>query len=153
MRGTAPFGKHPGIHLSWNTLICMPSPTLHIIHFSITCLALSKLCQAKEPVEHFPSKIDSEGKYLVLNTLYSRDSFSVCNLQICLASIASLNLTKSLNPIPPSTFDLHKIFQLFQWIFRWPPRSPHQNFLICISISFHKPTGNLKQVIANVGIA
>ena len=77
MRGIAPFGKHPGIHLSWNTRICVPSPTLHIIPFSITCLALSKLCQAKEPVEHFASKTDPEGKYLVLKTLYSRDSFSI----------------------------------------------------------------------------
>ena len=81
VRDTTPIGKHLGIHLSWNTQICVPSPTLHNIPFSMTCLALSKLCQAKEPLELLASKTEPEGKYLVLKTLYSRDSFSVCNLQ------------------------------------------------------------------------
>ena len=82
VRDTTLVGKHPGIHLSWNTRICVPSPTLHNIPFSMTCLALSKLCQAKEPLELLASKTEPEGKYLVLKTLYSRNSFSVCNLQI-----------------------------------------------------------------------
>ena len=126
---TAPVGKHPRIHLSWNTRIYVPSPTLHNIPFTMTCPALSKLCQANKLVELLASKIEPEGKYFVLKTLYSRDSFLVCNLQICFADIASLNLTKSLYPIPPSDFDLHRISQLFQWIFLWPPRSPTKIFL------------------------
>ena len=54
---------------------------------------------------------------------------------------------------PSPDFGLHNVSQLFQWIFLWPPHSPHQNFLICISILLHKPTGNLKQLIAKVGMA
>ena len=51
VRDIALVGKLPGIQLSWNTRICEPSPTLHIIPFLMTCLALSKLCQANDLVE------------------------------------------------------------------------------------------------------
>ena len=78
---------------------------------------------------------------------------SCTSLHTCLASIASLNLQRSLNPMPPSTLGLHKVSYFFQCIFLWSPLSPHQNSRITTSMSLQRPTGKRKQFIANVGIA
>ena len=69
------------------------------------------------------------------------------------ANIASLNLTNSLKPNPPSFLGLQSVSQFFQWIFLRSLLSPHQNFHISISISLHRSTESLKHPIAKVSIA
>jgi len=114
LQGTTFDGKSPGIQLSQNKRIVFPSPILHSIHLSMTCLALSMLHQAKDPLELFASRTGPVGNYLVLNTLKKSDDLSMTSLQTCLASIASLNLTKSLKPNPPSSLCLHNDSQFLQ---------------------------------------
>lgn len=55
-------GKSSGIQLSWNTQTFLPSPILHIIPFFMTDLALRMVCQAKDPLELFASRIEADRK-------------------------------------------------------------------------------------------
>jgi len=134
-------------------MIWEPSPSLHFAPYDIIRLAWRMLLHANEPKEAFASNTDPFGKYFTLNTLLKREFVSWTSLQTCLANMASLNLHRSLKPIPPFNFDLHKISHFFQCILRLSPRYPHQNFRIIISISLQRPTGKRKQFMAKVGIA
>ena len=67
--------------------------------------------------------------------------------------MARLNAWRFLKPIPPLSLDLHNFLQLTQSILDSWPRWPHQNLLIMLSISSHKPLGSWKQLIVYVGIA
>ena len=93
----------PSNHRSPYTRIFFPSLTLHFACILIIFLAFRMLFQAKEPEIDFALKIEEVGKYLTLNILKKRDSSSWISRQICFASIASLNLLKSLNPKRPSS--------------------------------------------------
>lgn len=67
--------------------------------------------------------------------------------QACLASKASLNLARSLNPRPPSFFEICRCFQAIHGIpFDYAVFS-HQNLIKIESISAITPIGNLKQDI------
>ena len=153
LQGTTFVGNLPRIQLSRNKQTYLPSPILHSIPFSMTILALRILCHAKEPFELFASNTNPDGKNLALNTLKNSEVLSICSPHTCLANIASLNLTKSLKPNPPSDLCLHNVSKFFQWIFLRSPLSPHQNLWISISMAWHNPTGSLKQLIAKVGMA
>ena len=112
----------PSNHCSPYTQIFYPSPTLHFTPILMSFLAIRMLFQAKEPELDFASKIEEGGKYLALNTLKKRDSSSWISHQTCLASIVLLNLLKSFNPKPLSSFFfLHKVSQFFQCTFLRSP--------------------------------
>ena len=81
--------------LSDQILICLPSPTLHNAPLAITFHAY----EAER--ESFAFKIDPLGKNLALKTLWKRDFSSLRSHHANLANIASLNVVRSLNPIPP----------------------------------------------------
>ena len=66
--------------------------------------------------------------------------------------MASLNLQRSLIPKPPSSLGWQRSSHFFQWIFLWSAHWLHQNFLIIISLSWQRPIGNRKHLIANVGM-
>ena len=72
---------------------------------------------------------------------YARDAMFV------FAKSALLNLERSLNPIPPCVFGLHKSSHLVQCIIRPSPLCPQKFFRIRAFISWHKPLGNLKHDI------
>ena len=93
------------------------------------------------------------GKNRDLKTLQNNKSVLCINLHTCLANKESLNLFMSQKPKPPLFFDWHDLDQLIQWIYFWFDPYPHQNFWIRTSISLHKVTGSLKQLMEYPGIA
>ena len=92
------------------------------------------------------------GKYFALILYFIKESVSWIRCQTCLANIASLNLHKSLKPNPTFNFGWQKTSHFFQWIFLLSPLWSHQIFWKSISISWNRPIGSLKQLIAKVGI-
>ncbi|KAK8311071.1 hypothetical protein V6Z12_D02G226200 [Gossypium hirsutum] len=74
-------------------------------------------------------------------------------LHPCFASKATLNLARSLNPIPPSSFRLLKNDQVHQWMPFLSATFCHQNLARIPSIFLQKVLGNKKHIIAYVGIA
>ena len=101
-------------HESPKILILHPSPTRRSPPWDLTFLAFKMLLHAYEPKFFFASKIEPLGKYFALNTLQKREFVSCINHHTCFASIASLNLHKSLKPISPSLFGLHRTSHFLQ---------------------------------------
>ena len=93
------------------------------------------------------------GKNFSLKNLWNKEDWFSASRHTCFASIASLNFWSSLKPNPPKLFDWHNDFHFDQWIFLWLPFWPHQKFLIKASISWHRVSGSLKQLMAKVGIS
>lgn len=65
-------------------------------------------------VESISSRIVQFRKNLALKTRYNKEFLSCKSLQASLANKASLNIAKSLNPIPPSLFGLHIVSHFTQ---------------------------------------
>ena len=103
--------------------------------FWIIPLPLRMLFHAKDPFPSFASRMLPVGKKFALKNLWSRESSFVSKRHNCFSSIVSLKFCRSLKPMPPKLFSLHKVLHLDQWIFLCSPRRPHQNFLIKDSIS------------------
>ena len=135
----------------WSCLIltAFPFPILHWQPLSNTSLPCKMLLQAWEPLlDHLASIKVQFGKNRTLKTLCSNEYGFFKSLHACLAIKESLNIATSLNPMPPSNFDLVSSSHFNQWIFLFSPLCPHQNFLIMVSISWQRPKGILKQPIA-----
>ena len=75
------------------------------------------------------------------------------SLHACLESIAKLKEWRSRKPIPPSFFCVQSFFQLIQWIFLSSFVCPHQYFANKELMLSHVDLGNLKMLMAYVGIA
>ena len=140
IRFPPPAPEFPVSHLSWNTLIDLPSPTLHFAPISITFLALRIHFQAYEPQDCLASKMLPFGKYFGLKTRYKSEFLSWISRHIYFPKIASLNFASSLKHNPPSLV-LQSVSQFFQWIFLCSPHCRHQIFLISISMSLQRPNG------------
>ena len=138
-----------GSQWSCHILTAFPFPILHWQPLSSTSLPCNMLFQAWEPLlECLASTKMQFGKKRALKALCSKDSRFFNNLHACVANKESLNIARSLNPMPPSNFDFVSSSHLNQWIFLFSPLYPHQNFLIMLSISWQRPKGNLKHPIA-----
>ena len=125
-----------------------PHPILHCAPCLRTSLPWSILRHAYKPLGHSGASMKEHvGKNLLLNTLWKRDCIFCKRRQACLAKSASLKRAKFLKPIPPLAFGWQRESYFTQWILHLSPCCPHQNLRISLSISLHKPNGNLKQLI------
>ena len=125
-----------GSHLCCQIMIDLLSPTRQHAPSRITSRRLRMLFQAYEPVvDSLASKIEQCGKNLALKTLWRSESVLERSRQDCLASRASLNMTKFLKPIPLITLDFVNSSHRIQCIFLRFPHCPYQNFFTMTSIS------------------
>ena len=137
-----------GSQWSCHILTTFPFPILHWQPLSNTSLPCKMLFHTWEPLLECLASIKVQlGKKRALKTLCNNESRIFNILHACLANKESLNIAMSLNPIPPSNFDLVSSSHFNQWIFLFSPLCPHQNFLIMVSISWQRPKGILKHPI------
>ena len=138
-----------GSQWSCHVLTAFPFPILYWQPLSNTSLPCKMLFQAWESLLECLASIKVQFvKKHALKTLCNNEFGFFKSLHACLANKESLNIAMSLNPIPPSNFDLVSSSHFKQWIFLLSPLCPHQNFLIIISISWQRPKGILKHLIA-----
>ncbi|KAL5842966.1 hypothetical protein ACOSQ3_013569 [Xanthoceras sorbifolium] len=90
-------------------------------------------------------------KYLAISTLAKRESGEEKILHPCLASMAWLKATISLNPIPPKLLGKHIFFQGNQCTFLLLSRVPYQKSINKLLSSEHRKADSLKHPIAYVG--
>ena len=140
-------------HWCCHIFIFFPFPICQWAPFWITFLPLRIFHHAYDPeLESLTSIIEQLGKNRALNTL-KKSEFLLCNnLQVFFANKESLNIAKSRKPILPTNLDFVNSSHQSQWIFLLSPQCPHQNFLIKVSVSLHKPMDNLKHPIVKVGM-
>lgn len=143
-----------GNHLSFHILVLLPSPTLHIKPSFTRSRKDHKLLQVKEgPQPNLASTNPTYLKYFSLIIFATSKDGWFKILQHCLASIALLKHSRSQNPSPPFFFDSPFLNQLLHWIFLSSCLCPHQNLAMREDISLQSLLGNLKTLIAKVGIA
>lgn len=129
-----------------------PIPTFHLSLISINFLVLQMLLQTSNGFEpNWALRNLVLGKYLALriHAIYGVGCIKI--LHPCFASKATLNFVGSLNPIPPSSFELLKNDQVHQWMPLLSAAFCHQNLVRIPSISLEKVLGNKKNIIAYVG--
>ena len=143
-----------GNHLSAYILILCPFPIFHRRPLSSTSLTATRLLHVYDGF--LPScasmKLLSR-KYLAFKTLCARDPGFWMSRHPCFASSAKLNALRSLNPIPPSAFDLSIFSQAIHANFLSLSCCPHQKLLIKEFSSLQRESGILKQFIVYVGVA